>query len=56
VKLVMAVENLVRRVRGNSFRTFIHSPIVMQRRIEDAGFRLASRSTTAAWCADVFVR
>jgi 2-polyprenyl-3-methyl-5-hydroxy-6-metoxy-1,4-benzoquinol methylase len=56
VKLVMSVENLLRRARGNPFRTFIHSPVVMQRRIEDAGFHLASRASTVAWCADVYIR
>jgi SAM-dependent methyltransferase len=54
VKLVVSVENLVRRVRGNPFRTFVHSAAEMQRRIEDAGFRLASRSSTIAWRADVY--
>jgi hypothetical protein len=56
VKLVMSVENLVRRLRGNPFRTFVHSTAAMQRRIEDAGFRLASRRSTLAWRADVFIR
>jgi len=27
----------------------------MQRRIEDAGFRLASRTRTVAWRADVYI-
>src|SRR6185295_18261576 len=55
VKLVTSFENLVRRVRGNPFRTFVHSAAAMQRRIEDAGFRLASRTSTIAWRADVYV-
>jgi 2-polyprenyl-3-methyl-5-hydroxy-6-metoxy-1,4-benzoquinol methylase len=55
VKLVISVENLVRRVRGNPFRTFVHSTAAMQRRIEDAGFRLTSRTSTVAWRADVYI-
>jgi SAM-dependent methyltransferase len=56
VKLVMSVGNLVRRVRGNPFRTFVHSATAMQRRIEDTGFRLASRTSAVAWRADVYTK
>jgi magnesium-protoporphyrin O-methyltransferase len=55
VKLFVFVENLVRRLRGNPFRTFVHSAAAMQRRVEDAGFHLASRTSTLTWRADVFV-
>lgn len=55
VKMVIGFENLVRQVRGNPFRTFVHSPAAMQQRIEGAGFRFASRRSTLAWRADVFI-
>src|SRR5262245_44338040 len=54
VRMVIALENLVRRARGNPFRAFVHPAEAMQRRIEDAGFRLVSRTSTIAWRADVF--
>jgi magnesium-protoporphyrin O-methyltransferase len=50
------LENLMRRARGNGFRTFLHSPPRMQQVLERAGFELASRRYTPAWAADVFVR
>jgi magnesium-protoporphyrin O-methyltransferase len=56
VRLGMWFENALRRRRGNPFRTFVHPPADMQRLIEAAGFRLASRGQTMIWTMDVFVR
>ena len=50
------VENAMRRRRSNPFRTFVHSPLDMNRIIERAGFELASRRCTLMWSADVFVK
>jgi magnesium-protoporphyrin O-methyltransferase len=55
-RLGLGFENLVRRLKGNSFRTFLHSPTAMQQVLERCGFDLVSRSQTPAWAADVFVR
>jgi magnesium-protoporphyrin O-methyltransferase len=52
----MGLDNLKRRVRGNAFRTFVHSPKNMAHQIRAAGFRLVFRRTTWIWAADVYVR
>lgn len=56
VRLGVRMENALRQLRSATFRTFVHSADDMQRRIRDAGFELATRSQTAAWAADVYVR
>jgi SAM-dependent methyltransferase len=56
VRLWVRVDNALRRWRSNPFRTFVHPPSEMERIIEAAGLRLASRRCTAAWSADVFVK
>jgi magnesium-protoporphyrin O-methyltransferase len=56
VRAVLEFDNLRRRLTGNSFRTFVHSPALMERLILGAGFRLSSRRKTWTWTADVFVR
>jgi magnesium-protoporphyrin O-methyltransferase len=56
VRLGLWFENLVRRAKGNGFRTFLHDPSAMQQVIERGGFRLVTRRSTATWVADVFVR
>jgi magnesium-protoporphyrin O-methyltransferase len=56
VRLGMTYENVLRRWRGNPFRTFVHPPAHMQRLIEAAGFRLVSRERTPMWSADVYMR
>lgn len=55
VRAAMWVEN-ARRARKSPFRTFVHPPASMQELIEQAGFELARRRSTAMWTADVFVR
>ena len=56
VRAVLELDNLRRRLTGNSFRTFVHSPALMERLILRAGFRLSSRRTTWTWAVDVYVR
>jgi SAM-dependent methyltransferase len=56
VRAALGMENLLRRVRRNPFRTFVHPPSAMIRMVEGAGLRLASRRTTLVWSADVWVR
>jgi magnesium-protoporphyrin O-methyltransferase len=56
VRVGLWFENLLRRLKGNPFRTFLHSPTEMQQLLERCGFELVSRSQTPAWAADVFVR
>ena len=56
VYLVVALQNLARRVVGNSFRTFIYAPGSMEALIRGLGFRRASRRGTLVWCIDVYAR
>jgi magnesium-protoporphyrin O-methyltransferase len=56
VRLGLWFENLVRRLKGNPFRTFLHPPAQMQQVLERCGFELVSRDQTRTWAADVFVR
>ncbi len=56
VRFWLAVQNLRRRMFGNGFRTFVHSPAVMEALVTDAGFRRVNRRFTPVWCIDVFVR
>jgi hypothetical protein len=51
----MWVEN-ARRARTSGFRTFVHPPAKIKELIEQTGFRLARRRSTARWTADIFVR
>jgi magnesium-protoporphyrin O-methyltransferase len=55
-RVVMGADNLKRRIKGNPFRTLVHSPDHMERMIGDAGFTLASRRRTWIWSIDVFTR
>jgi magnesium-protoporphyrin O-methyltransferase len=55
-RTAMGADNLTRRFKGNSFRTFVHAPTLMERLIRGAGFTLASRRRTWIWSIDVFVR
>jgi magnesium-protoporphyrin O-methyltransferase len=56
VRLGLSLENLMRRAKGNGFRTFLHPPPAMQEVLERGGFELVSRRYTPAWTADVFAR
>ncbi|MDX1671341.1 MAG: class I SAM-dependent methyltransferase [Balneolaceae bacterium] len=49
VRLGIGFENLVRRLRGNPFRTFVHDPGLIHDRISEAGFTLHSRKRTFIW-------
>ena len=55
-RAVMGVDNLKRRLQGNPFRTFMHSPALVERMIRRGGFTLSSRRRTWLWSIDVFVR
>lgn len=55
VRAAMWIEN-ARRARKSGFRTFVHPPASIQELIEQTGFELARRRSTAMWTADIFVR
>jgi SAM-dependent methyltransferase len=52
----MGLDNGLRRIRGKSFRTFVHPADRMVAIVEQHGFSLAGRRRTPVWSADVFVR
>jgi magnesium-protoporphyrin O-methyltransferase len=56
VRLAIAFENGMRRVRSKRFRTFVHPVAEMQRMLTAAGFTLVARQQTAVWAADVYRR
>jgi predicted RNA methylase len=56
VRAGMAVENGLRRLVRNPFRTFVHPVGMIEDIITRAGFRLSSRRESWMWSADVYVR
>jgi len=56
IRAAIAVENGVRRLKGNPFRAFVHPVDRMTQTIEYSGFRLAAHRQTWQWSADVWVR
>ena len=56
VRLGVKLENVQRRLRKNSFRTFVHPARRMQDVIRSAGFELSTRRETWIWSVDVYLR
>jgi SAM-dependent methyltransferase len=56
VRLGMALENGLRWVTRNAFRTFLHPAAAIEETIGRAGLKLISRRETWVWSADVYVR
>jgi len=56
VRAVVSTENAFRRLFGNPFRSFVHSPTVMDGLLTDLGFTLHSRVRTFAWEIVVYAR
>jgi magnesium-protoporphyrin O-methyltransferase len=56
VRLGVRLENGLRRVRKNSFRTFVHPVASMEQMVRTAGFELSSRRETWMWTVDVYTR
>jgi SAM-dependent methyltransferase len=56
VRVALALENGLRRVRCNPFRTFVHAPAVMERIVTHSGFSLLRRRRTGMWSVDVYGR
>jgi len=50
------LDNGRRRLFGNSFRTFVHSPTAMEDYIAAAGFERVSQRTTPVWCVVAYAR
>lgn len=56
VRLGVRLENALRRLRSNTFRTYVHPVGDMQRLIGDAGLELVRRRQTSTWVADIYGR
>ena len=56
VRAGMIVENTLRRLRGGTFRTFVHPRRLIEEVIARAGLRRASRRETWIWSIDVYER
>jgi 2-polyprenyl-3-methyl-5-hydroxy-6-metoxy-1,4-benzoquinol methylase len=56
VRVAMAAENALRRLKGKTFRTVLHPPHEMERLILSEQFALSARRTTWFWCVDVYLR
>jgi magnesium-protoporphyrin O-methyltransferase len=56
VRLWIGVENLIRRVQGNAFRAFVHSPAMMDAALRAAGWTRLTRSATVVWQIDLYAR
>jgi 2-polyprenyl-3-methyl-5-hydroxy-6-metoxy-1,4-benzoquinol methylase len=56
VRSLFALENLWLRLRGNSFRAFVHPPEHMGAVLETAGLVRASRRETLTWILDLYRR
>src|SRR5215471_5740850 len=47
VRIITAVQNLWRRLRGSAFRTYVHAPEEMDATLQRAGLRRVARETTS---------
>jgi magnesium-protoporphyrin O-methyltransferase len=56
VRAVVSTENAFRRLFRNPFRSFVHSPVVMDRLLTTLGFTLQSKVRTFAWEVVVYER
>jgi magnesium-protoporphyrin O-methyltransferase len=54
--IMTALENVWRRLRGSSFRTFVHQPERMAAVLEAAGLVRVARQGTLVWVLDVYRR
>ncbi len=56
MRAVVSTENAFRRLFGNPFRSFVHSPAVMDQLLTALGFTLQSKVRTFAWEIVVYER
>jgi spermidine synthase len=54
--IITAIQNLLRRIRGKAFRTYVHSPLKMSAVLERAGFVRDSTRGTLVWMVDLYRR
>jgi len=56
VRLGLWIENAWRRIRGNGFRAFLHSPEAMAELLAQHGFKRARTASTWTWQVEVYTR
>jgi magnesium-protoporphyrin O-methyltransferase len=56
VRAVVAMQNMLRRLRRTGFQVFVHRPERMTALIHAAGFRAVFQSRTLVWKVDVYAR
>jgi magnesium-protoporphyrin O-methyltransferase len=56
VRAALAFENLMRRLKRNPFRTFVHSPVALQTLLARSGFQLIEQRGTFVWRVQVWRR
>ncbi len=56
VRVMIAMQNFLRRLRGNMFRAFVHPPQRMCATLETAGLVRAARRETLVWACDLYHR
>jgi len=56
LRVRLGVENAWRRLRGNRFRTFLHSPDAMAALLQRCGFTATRRLLTWTWQIEVYSR
>ena len=54
VKAALAFENLMRRLKRNPFRTFVHSPVALETLLARSGFQLIEQRGTFVWRVQVW--
>lgn len=56
VRLAIAIENLMKRIRGSAFRSYLHAPVVIDELLEQAGFTRSRTQRTWFWEVVVYTR
>jgi 2-polyprenyl-3-methyl-5-hydroxy-6-metoxy-1,4-benzoquinol methylase len=56
IRAWLAMDNLRRRIFGNSFSVFVHPPAAMHAIIREAGFDPVNQRATAVWSIEVYAR
>ena len=56
VRLAIVIENLVKRIRGSAFRSYLHPPAVIDDLLQQAGFSRQRTQRTWFWEVVVYAR
>jgi magnesium-protoporphyrin O-methyltransferase len=55
-RLSLLFENLIHRVKGRSFRAYVHDERLVDRALRSAGFKLRGRTNRMGWFAAVYAK